>query len=285
MLDGENVYTLLKSATKFLKSRGLLEPKSDVEVLLSFVLQTKRSKLSLLRSQKPTDRQILQYENYVLKRSIREPVAYIIGLADFMGFEFKVNKNVFIPRPETEILVEITLKIAKEKNKKSILDLCTGSGCIAISLAKLGIFEDISASDVSVNALAVAKENALINNALNVKFIESNIFEKILDCKFDMIVSNPPYITEYEYADLEAELKFEPKNALTASDDGLFFYKEIVANTAKYLNDGGYIILELNSNKAENIRQIFLDNKYADADIETINDYSGLPRILKVLKF
>ncbi|MDR2251696.1 MAG: peptide chain release factor N(5)-glutamine methyltransferase [Endomicrobium sp.] len=284
MLDGENVYTLLKTATKFLKSKGLSEPKSDAEVLLSFVLQIKRSQLPLLRSQKPTDKQILQYENYVLKRSNRKPAAYIIGVADFMGFEFKVDKNVLIPRPETEILVEVALKIAKEKNKKSILDLCTGSGCIAISLAKLGIFEVIVAvaSDISVNALSIAKENALINNAFNIKFIESDIFEKIPDCKFDMIVSNPPYVTEYEYANLEPELKFEPKNALTAQDDGLFFYKEIAANTTKYLNSNGYIILELNSNKAEDIRQIFLDNKYTD--IEIINDYSGLPRILKALK-
>jgi release factor glutamine methyltransferase len=283
MLDGENVYTLLKTAEKFLKSKSLSEPKSDAEVLLSFVLQTKRSQLPLLRSQKPTDKQILQYENYVLKRSSREPVAYIIGLANFMGFEFKVDKNVLIPRPETEILVEVTLKIARKKNTKSVLDLCTGSGCIAVSLAKSGVFEDIVASDVSINALAIAKENALINNVFNIKFIESDIFEKIPDCKFDMIVSNPPYVTEYEYTDLEPELKFEPKRALIAQDDGLFFYKEIVANTTKYLNVNGYILLELNSNKAEDIRQIFLDNKYAD--IEIINDYCGLPRILKALKF
>ncbi|MDR1244479.1 MAG: peptide chain release factor N(5)-glutamine methyltransferase [Endomicrobium sp.] len=282
MLDGENVYTLLKTATKFLKSKALSESKSDAEVLLSFVLQTKRSKLPLLRSQKPTDKQMLQYENYVLKRSNREPLAYITGFANFMGFEFKVDKNVLIPRPETEILVEVALKIAKEKNKKSVLDLCTGSGCIAISLAKLGVFEDIVASDISVNALAIAKENVLINNASNIKFIESDIFEKIPDCKFDMIVSNPPYVTEYEYADLEPELKFEPKKALTAQDDGLFFYKEIATNITKYLTVNGYIILELNSNKAEDIRQIFSDNKYAN--IEIINDYCGLPRVLKAVK-
>ncbi|MDR2644666.1 MAG: peptide chain release factor N(5)-glutamine methyltransferase [Endomicrobium sp.] len=282
MLDGENVYTLLKTATTFLKSKGLSESKSDAEVLLSFVLQTKRSKLPLLRSQKPTDKQMLQYENYVLKRSNREPLAYITGFANFMGFEFKVDKDVLIPRPETEILVEVALKIAKEKNKKSVLDLCTGSGCIAISLAKLGVFEDIVASDISVNALAIAKENVLINNASNIKFIESDIFEKIPDCKFDMIVSNPPYVTEYEYADLETELKFEPKKALTAQDDGLFFYKEIATNITKYLTVNGYIILELNSNKAEDIRQIFSDNKYAN--IEIINDYCGLPRVLKAVK-
>ncbi|MDR3306366.1 MAG: peptide chain release factor N(5)-glutamine methyltransferase [Endomicrobium sp.] len=282
MLDGENVYTLLKTAEKLLKSKGLSDPKSDAEVLLSFVLRTKRSKLPLLRNQKPSNKQILQYKDYVLKRSNREPTAYIIGFAGFMGFEFKVDKNVLIPRSETELLVEIALKIAKEENKKSVLDLCTGSGCIAVSLAKLGVFEDIVASDISVNALAIAKENAQINNASNTKFIESDVFEKISDCKVDMIVSNPPYVTESEYADLETELKFEPKNALTAQDDGLFFYKEIAANASKYLNNGGYILLELNSNKAEDIRQIFLDNKYAD--IEVINDYSGLPRILKAVK-
>jgi len=282
MLDGENVYTLLKTAEKLLKSKGLSDPKSDAEVLLSFVLRTKRSKLPLLRNQKPSNKQILQYKDYVLKRSNREPTAYIIGFAGFMGFEFKVDKNVLIPRSETELLVEIALKIAKEENKKSVLDLCTGSGCIAVSLAKLGVFEDIVASDISVNALAIAKENAQINNASNTKFIESDVFEKISDCKVDMIVSNPPYVTESEYADLDTELKFEPKNALTAQDDGLFFYKEIVANASKYLNSGGYILLELNSNKAEDIRQIFLDNKYAD--IEVINDYSGLPRILKAVK-
>jgi release factor glutamine methyltransferase len=282
MLNGENVYTLLKTAEKFLKSKGLPDPKSDAEVLLSSVLQTKRSKLPLLRNQKLTNKQILQYEGYVLKRSNRKPVAYITGFAGFMGFEFKVDKNVLIPRPETELLVEHALKIAKEENKKSVLDLCTGSGCIAVSLANLGDFEEIVASDISINALVIAKENAWINNVSKIKFIESDIFSKISDCKFDMIVSNPPYVTESEYANLEPELKFEPKNALTAKVDGLFFYKNIAANAGKYLNISGYILLELNSDKAEDIQQIFLDKKYKD--IEIINDYSGLPRILKAQK-
>jgi release factor glutamine methyltransferase len=282
MLNGENVYTLLKIAEKFLKSKGLSDPKSDAEVLLSSVLQTKRSKLPLLRNQKLTNKQILQYEDYVLKRSNRKPAAYITGFAGFMGFEFKVDKNVLIPRPETELLVENALKIAKEENKKSVLDLCTGSGCIAISLAHLGDFEEIVASDVSINALVIAKESTRINNISKIKFIESDIFSKISDCKFDTIVSNPPYVTESEYANLEPELKFEPKNALTAQDDGLFFYKDIAANADKYLNISGYILLELNSNKAKDIQQIFLDKKYKD--IEIINDYSGLPRILKARK-
>jgi release factor glutamine methyltransferase len=282
MLNGQNVYTLLKTAENFLKSKGLSNPKADAEVLLSFVLQIKRSSLPLLRDKKPTDKQISQYKDYVLKRSNREPVAYITGFAGFMCLEFKVDKNVLIPRPETELLVELALKIAKEKDKKVVLDLCTGSGCIAVSMANLGKFEYIVASDISVNALAIAKENAQINNALSIKFIESDIFEKITDNKFDMIVSNPPYITESEYIALDSELKFEPKNALTGQDEGLFFYKKIAPDALKYLNDSGYILIELNSNKVRDIQQIFVDNKYVD--IEIINDYSGLPRILKAQK-
>jgi release factor glutamine methyltransferase len=281
-LDGENIYTLLKTAANFLKSQGLPESNSDAEVLLSFVLQTKRSKLPLLRSQKPTNKQISEYKNYVLTRSKRKPPAYITGFASFMDFEFKVNENVLIPRPETELLVELALKNAKGKNNKSVLDLCTGSGCIAISLAKLGNFERITASDISVTALTVAKENAQINNVSSkIKFIESDIFNKIADYKFDMIISNPPYVEQLEYDNLEPELKFEPKNALIAKDCGLFFYKEIAAKSAKYLNIGGYIFLELNSNKAQDIQQIFLNAKYEN--IEIIDDYSGLPRILKAM--
>ncbi|MDR1474072.1 MAG: peptide chain release factor N(5)-glutamine methyltransferase [Endomicrobium sp.] len=279
MLNGQNVYTLLKTAEDFLKSNGLSNPNADAEVLLSFVLQIKRSSLPLLRDKKPTNKQISQYRDYVLKRSTHEPAAYITGFAGFMGLEFKVDKDVLIPRPETELLVELALKIAEERDKKFVLDLCTGSGCIAVSMANLGKLEYIVASDISVNALAIAKENAQINNAFSIKFIESDIFEKITDNKFDMIVSNPPYIAESEYIALDPELKFEPKNALTAKDEGLFFYKKIASNALKYLNDSGYILIELNSNKVRDIRQIFVDNKYVD--IEIINDYSGLPRILK----
>ncbi len=176
MLVAENVYSLLKRAGTFLKSKGLSEPESDAEVLLSFVLQTKRSKLPLMRSQKLTDIQVSRYEKYILRRSKREPAAYIMGLAGFMGFEFKMNKNVLIPRPETEILVETALKIAKKENKNLVLDLCTGSGCIAISLAELGKFKDITASDVSSSALEIAKENARINNVLDISFIKSDLF-------------------------------------------------------------------------------------------------------------
>jgi release factor glutamine methyltransferase len=274
-----NVYTSLKAAKAFLKSKGFSECKSDVEVLLSFVLRIKRSSLPLIRDRKLTYRQMLQYEEYIFRRSLREPVAYIIGFVGFMNFEFKVNKNVFIPRPETELLVEAVLELKETENKTSVLDLCTGSGCIAISLAKLGGFKNITALDVNRESLNIAKENAKINSILDINFIESSLFNSTYLDKFDVIVSNPPYISEIEYAFLEPELRYEPKIALMAKDDGLFFYKKISRNAMYYLNKEGFILVELNSNKYNEIKQVFLNNNYRD--IEIMNDYSGLPRVLK----
>ncbi|MCA6071285.1 MAG: peptide chain release factor N(5)-glutamine methyltransferase [Endomicrobium sp.] len=283
MLTGESVYTLLKAAEKFLNSKGLTDSKADSEVLLSFVLRTKRSKLHLIRDQKPTDKQVSQYKEYILRRSQREPAAYITGFAGFMDFEFKINRSVLIPRPETELLVEVALSVAKKENKKSALDLCTGSGCIAISLSKLGTFDNVAALDISKNALNIAKENAEINNATDIDFIESDIFDSIGDRKFDIIVSNPPYISETEYSTLEPELGYEPKIALTAKDGGLFFYNEVGSKVLDYLNNDGVVLIELNANKLDEIRQIFLDDNYKE--IEIINDYANLPRILKAKIF
>ncbi|MCA6072656.1 MAG: peptide chain release factor N(5)-glutamine methyltransferase [Endomicrobium sp.] len=283
MLTGESVYTLLKAAEKFLNSKGLTDSKADSEVLLSFVLQIKRSKLHLIRDQKPTDKQISQYKEHILRRSQREPAAYITGFAGFMDFEFKINRSVLIPRPETELLVEVALSVARKENKKSVLDLCTGSGCIAISLSKLGAFDNVTALDISKNALNIAKENAKINNATDIDFIESDIFDSIGDRKFDIIVSNPPYISETEYSALEPELEYEPRIALTAKDGGLFFYNEIGSRALNYLNNDGVVLIELNANKFDEIRQIFLDNNYKE--IEIINDYASLPRILKAKIF
>ncbi len=273
-----NVYSLLKRAGTFLKSKGLSEFESDAEVLLSFVLQSKRSKLPLMRSQKLTDIQVSRYEKYILRRSKREPAAYITGLAGYMDFEFKVNKNVLIPRPETEILVETALNLAKKENKNSVLDLCTGSGCIAVSLAKLGKFKDITASDISGSALEIAKENAWINRAFDINFVKSDVFGEISDRNFDIIVSNPPYVSHKEYDALEPELKYEPEIALTAEDSGLFFYKKMADKASRYLKDNGFILIELNAYKADEIKQIFSGGY---KNIEIIKDYSGLPRILK----
>ncbi|MCL1972635.1 MAG: peptide chain release factor N(5)-glutamine methyltransferase [Endomicrobia bacterium] len=279
MLDKSNVYTLLKSSEKFLKSNNLNDPKSDAEVLLSSILKVKRSQLALMRDEKVGGKEIALFEEYILRRSKREPAAYITGSCGFMGLEFNVNKDVLIPRPETEILVENVLKAAEKNKIETILDLCTGSGCIAVSLSKLGDFKEIFAVDISVDALMTAKENAALNALRNIEFLLSDMFETLENVKFDCIVSNPPYVSESEYKNLEPELRFEPEIALTAPDDGLFFYKKIALSASKYLNVGGLVFTELNANNAEKIKTIFEDAGFKN--IEIIEDYSHLPRVLK----
>ena len=279
MLDKSNVYTLLKSSEKFLESNNLRDPKSDAEVLLSSVLKVKRSQLVLMRDKKADNKEIALFEEYVLRRSKREPAAYITGSCGFMGLEFNVNKDVLIPRPETEILVENVLQAAKKSKIETVLDVCTGSGCIAVSLSKLGDFKEIFAVDISFDALMTAKENAASNAVRNIEFLLSDMFETIENIKFDCIVSNPPYISESEYKNLEPELGFEPEIALTAPDNGLFFYREIASSAPKYLNSGGLVFAELNANRAEEIKNIFENAGFKN--IEIIEDYSHLPRVLK----
>ncbi|MDR3111998.1 MAG: peptide chain release factor N(5)-glutamine methyltransferase [Elusimicrobiota bacterium] len=274
-----NNFTLLKKAQNFLKQKGIAEFETDAEVLLSAALNIKRSSLALLRAEKPTKIQNLAFKHYILRRAKREPCAYIIGNCEFMGLEFKVTKDVLIPRPETELLTEEALIIAKEKRLKNVLDLCCGSGCIAISLAVMGNFEKITASDVSAETLKIAKENATKHNTHNVTFVKSSLFENIGNQKFDLIVSNPPYVSAQEYESLESDLKYEPKIALTDSKDGLSFYEEISEKAAFYLDKGGLVFVELNANKFKEIQSIFEKNKYKN--IEMLKDYAGLYRILK----
>lgn len=279
MLDTSNIYTLLKSGEEFLKSRSLTDPKTDAEYLLSAVLKVKRSQLPLMKENKITDKEIERYNEYILRRSKREPAAYITGFCGFMGLEFAVNKDVLIPRPETELLVEDVLKIAKSHNIETVLDLCTGSGCIAVSLSKLGDFKEIYATDISFDALMLAKENAASNAVNDIDFLLSDMFEALENIKFDCIVSNPPYVSKSEYEDLAPELKFEPESALVAPDNGLFFYKEIASKASLYLKENGYVFVELNANLPDEVREIFREYKFKE--IEIIQDYSHLPRILK----
>ncbi|MDR1696242.1 MAG: peptide chain release factor N(5)-glutamine methyltransferase [Endomicrobium sp.] len=270
-----DVYSALKNAEHILTGCGLRDAKSSAEILLSFILNTSRSKLFLIRTRELSENETAVFDDYILRRSKREPVEYITGFCGFMGYEFYVNENVLIPRPETELLTEEVLK----EVKPGVLDLCTGSGCIAVSLAKSGLFKKITASDISEKALETAVKNAGLNGVQSVEFVKSDVFENLMDMKFDIIVSNPPYVSQEEYERLEPELGFEPKIALTAPDDGLFFYKKIAKQSGDYLNEGGMIFLELNANKSGEIKKIFQDAGFKH--IKIINDYAGLPRILK----
>ena len=273
----KNIFNVLKQATEFLTSHNITEAQLDAEVLLCGVLKIKRSNLVTLRQETISQEQNQQYQKFLNRRITGEPVDYILGNSEFMGLTFKVNQNVLIPRPETELIVEQANKLIKENKFKQVLDLCTGSGAIAVSVAHYNDDVSVVASDISQKALEIAKENAVTNNvSKKIEFMESNMFSNIINKKFDIIISNPPYVTKKEYEGLERELFFEPKNAFLAGEDGLEFYKIIADNSARYLNRKGVLLLELNANISLQIADLFSNFLF----VKIIKDYSGLDRIL-----
>lgn len=277
MQQASNIFTILKQAKEFLTSHNITEAQLDAEVLLCGVLEIPRSKLSTIRQEVLTQKQHQKYQKFLNKRITGEPVDYILGTSEFMGLQFKVNSNVLIPRPETELIVEQANKFIKENNSKTVLDLCTGSGAIAVSVAYYNDNISVIASDISKNALQVAKDNAVANKVSDkIEFIESNMFDNIIGKKFDIIISNPPYVTEKEYEDLEKEIFFEPKNAFLAGKDGLDFYRIIANKVSQYLNPKGILLLELNANISLQIANLFEDFLF----VKILKDYSNFDRIL-----
>ena len=208
------------------------------------------------------------------------PVQYIVGNTNFYGYDFKVNRNTLIPRFETELLVEKTYNYIKKyfnKDNIKILDIGTGSGCIAITLNKLLNNGDITGIDISSEALEIAKENN-INNNTNVKFIESNIFSNVSD-KYDVIISNPPYISYDDTEVMDIVKNNEPHLALYAKDNGLYFYDKIIKDSSKYLNDKFIMAFEIGYKQGEDVVKI-VNKYYKDINISVEKDYSGRDRFV-----
>lgn len=210
-----------------------------------------------------------------------EPLAQILGWAYFMGQKFEITKDTLIPRPETELLVSRAIEIINEKNYKQILDIGTGTGCIACMIAKKTTAQVLGV-DISNNALKIALNNAmhldLMNKAL---FRKSDLFSKIRpEEKYDMIVSNPPYIPIKDKSNLQIEVKdFEPETALFTSDEeGLEFYEKITKSAAKYLNNEGHLLFESGHNQATKIKAIMEKNNFSN--IEILSDVSGINRVI-----
>ncbi|MFH1414163.1 MAG: peptide chain release factor N(5)-glutamine methyltransferase [Candidatus Omnitrophota bacterium] len=223
----------------------------------------------------------------VMKRRISgEPIQYILGKTEFMGFEFKVNKDVFIPRPETEILVETAIRYANRLSltANQILDLGTGSGCIAISLAKLLPDSDITATDISQAVLGVARENAkLLEVSGKITFLKSDLFESIGNRKYALCVTNPPYIASTQISSLEREIGYEPLIALDAGIDGLDFYRRLIRGLPQYIIDGGFLITEIGFDQKNGLRQLIEDSGVFEL-IEVVKDYCDLDRIVVARK-
>lgn len=211
------------------------------------------------------------------KRKAGLPLQYILEVADFMGEDFYVNSHVLIPRPETEILVLEAIKKAQKLEQPKILDIGTGSGCIPISIAKKMPNAEISACDISEKALAIAIKNAQKNN-LNINFIHSNLFDNIKD-KFDIIISNPPYIPIKDKETLQKEVLKEPELALFASDkNGVEFYEKIIKTARNFLNPNGYILFELGIHQSQFVKTYFED--YNFNEIEIIKDLNSIDRVI-----
>lgn len=206
-----------------------------------------------------------------------EPIQYVMNLQEFFGLNFYVDENVLIPQPDTEILIEEVIKIIRKENRDlKILDLCTGSGAIGVCLAKENN-TSVTASDISAKALEVAKRNCTMNN-VKMNLVQSDLFEKITDGEFDIIVSNPPYIETKVIDTLSREVKAEPRIALDGGEDGLDFYKKIAKDSNRFLSTNGYLIVEIGYNQKDSVIKIFEKNGYTN--IYAIKDLGKNDRVI-----
>ena len=284
--------------------KNLEDGNIKAHILLGFILNMSNSELVIYENKSVDEQDVNAYLQYLNEVKEGYPVQYITHNQAFMGLDFYVDENVLIPQPDTEILVEEAIRVINEKNTNiakdinkrekvidaqeinqeeyNVLDLCTGSGAIAVALAyytkELEI--KIYASDISKKALEIAKKNAIMNK-VDITTMHSNMFENIQELKFDVIVSNPPYIEKNVISTLSKEVQNEPHIALDGGIDGLDYYRIISKEGYKYVKQGGYILVEIGYNQKESVIDIFKsEGKYAD--IKCIQDLNGKDRVIEV---
>ncbi len=217
---------------------------------------------------------LCRFKDSIRQREAHIPLQYITGCQEFMGIPIEVSPAVLIPRQDTEILAELVIKEAKGKN---VLDLCTGSGCLAVSIAKLGETKKMTAVDISQAALALAEKNAALQKT-DIQFIKSNMFQNVIE-RYDIIVSNPPYIPTKEIEELMPEVRdHEPHLALDGTDDGLYFYRIIAEQAGDCLNNGGKLFLEIGCDQAEQVSSLLEAKGFYDIKIH--KDLAGLDRVI-----
>lgn len=266
----------IETGTRILQKENIADAKIDAWYLLQMACKIDRNFYYLHEEDELTAEQQSEYESTVHKRAEHVPLQYIIGEQEFMGLKFKVNSNVLIPRQDTETLVEEALRVAKPGMR--VLDLCTGSGCIIISLAKNVADISCTGSDISKQALLVAKENAKANE-VEVEWERSDLFENISGT-FDLIVSNPPYIPTGEIPGLMPEVRdFEPVDALDGKEDGLYFYRIITEKSPEYLTSDGYLYFEIGYDQGEAVSAMMRQCGYTQ--VEVIKDLAGNDRVVK----
>jgi len=257
---------------------------NEAELLFSEIFKCDRASLYLNRGLRLDKTQAAEISGALKRRIAGEPIQYILGKTEFMGMEFKVTPDVLIPRPETEVLIEAVIKLVNSLSLKrralKILDVGTGSGCIAVSLAKLLTNVKVDALDISEKALEVAKFNAALNK-VKINFIQDNLFPAcyLQPATYNLIVSNPPYVRASEIGKLQIEVRREPRIALDGGRDGLDFYRNIIQSAVKCLKINGYLILEIGFGQLPEIKNIFHKSHKFEI-IEVVKDYSNIARVV-----
>jgi len=310
----------LKEATGFLNKYGIEDAVREAEIILAHCLEIDKT-VFFRDNPVISEDEIKKVDEFLKRRSRREPLQYILGYVDFYGLKIKVGKGVLIPRPETELLAEVAIKVIRSQrinlsiptgnpplppfskggmegfekggtggitnsslvtrhSSLSVLDLCTGSGCLALALAMKFPDAQVYGTDISEVAIRYAKENAKPNCINNVTFLKGNLFEPIAQLvTFNLIVSNPPYIKRDDIKNLQPEIKeWEPVEALDGGEDGLDYYRAVIPKAKDYLKDGSNLMLELGISQADAVRKFAEQAGFVN--ISLIKDYAGIERII-----
>ena len=268
-----NVSEAVREAKIMLEPVAQEEALQQAKILVSTIAGIETSALTIHSEMVLAPEQLADLGDMLNRRLQGEPLQYILGEWAFMGLPFYVDARALIPRQDTELLAETAIRLIRERGYGGCLDLCAGTGCGGISVAKLAGIR-VTCSDISREALSLAKENAELNEA-PVSFVESDLFDRIPE-KFDLIVCNPPYLTLDDMQSLQKEVTFEPKLALYGGGDGLDYYRKIAWEYEKHLNKKGMLLLEIGSTQAESAAALF------SARTSVLNDLGGNPRVLIV---
>lgn len=276
-----DISTILKEAAKILEKSGIAEPRKEANSLLAFALNKNQTFLIAHSDYELTLEEKNNFEKLLDRRANREPFQHITGIQEFFGLDFEVNKDVLIPRPETELIVENGIEILQNIESPKFCEIGLGSGCISISILHNIKNATAIGLDISSKALAVAKRNAEKHNVSErLEMVESDVFSVLIDQKFDLIVSNPPYISKDEIPDLQAEvIDFEPINALTDDQDGFSIIEKIIIDSPEFLIEKGSLLMEIGFGQAENVRKMFSADIWES--VEILPDLQGIPRMVK----
>ncbi|MEW6195467.1 MAG: peptide chain release factor N(5)-glutamine methyltransferase [Bacteroidota bacterium] len=274
------VLEAIKLATEYFEKKEIESARRNAELLLAHLLNCKRLDLYLMFERPLNEDEIDSYRELIARRGKYEPVQYIIGYEEFFGLKFLVDKSVLIPRPETEILVETIINSYNGISNLKVLDIGTGSGNIAVSLKKYLNIESLDAIDISDEAINIARKNAELNLVSGINFSRQNVLNGFVsNARYDLIVSNPPYISEADYESLQKEiLLFEPKGALSDNSDGLEFYRRIIKFSCNNLNTNGKLFFELGNDQSNQVEKLLTESNFKN--IAVIKDYQQIDRVI-----